>query len=372
MRIGLIIYGSLDSLTGGYIYDRMLVKHLSGHKDDVEIISLPEKSFMHHLWDNLSSQLLHHLEDLDCELLLQDELNHPSLFRLNRRLREKVSYPIVSIVHHLRCCEENSPLINPFYRLVERQYLSSLTGFVCNSQATLRSVTDLLSTDVSAFSEPQNIPCIAANPGGDRLHPQISRREIRGRVLQEGAMRLLFVGNIIPRKGLHVLLKSLNGLNGSVAGQFILDVVGDTEIDPSYFGSICRQIKRDGLTDCVRFKGILSDSELAGCMKASHLLVMPSFYEGFGIVYLEGMGFGLPAIGTNCGGTKEIIRHGIDGFLVSPGDYAALREHLTRLAKDRELLSEMSLAALDHYHSQPTWENSMENIRTFLQGLIEG
>ena len=368
MRIGLMIYGSLDRLTGGYIYDRMLVKYLRGHKDYVEIISLPEKSFMHHLWDNLSSQLLHYLEDLDCELLLQDELNHPSLFMLNRRLREKVSYPIVSIVHHLRCCEENSPLINPVYRLVERQYLSSLTGFVCNSQATLRSVTDLLSTDASLCSKPQNIPCIVANPGGDRFHPQISRMEIRKRVLQEGAMRLLFVGNIIPRKGLHVLLKSLNG---SEADQFIINVVGDTEMDPCYFESVCRQIKRDGLTDFVRFKGILSDSELAGCMKASHLLVMPSFYEGFGIVYLEGMGFGLPAIGTNCGGTKEIIRHGMDGFLVSPGDHASLAAYLTRLAKDRELLLEMSLAALDHYHSQPTWENSMENIRTFLQGLIE-
>ena len=141
-------------------------------------------------------------------------------------------------------------------------------------------------------------------------------------------------------------------------------------MDPSYFKSILRQIKLDGLTDVVRFKGILSDRDLVGCMKASHLLVMPSFHEGFGIVYLEGMGFGLPAIGTDCGGAKEVISHGMNGFLVSPGDHVSLAEYLSRLAKDRELLSEMSLAALDHYQSQPTWENSMENIRTFLQGMI--
>ena len=367
MRIGLIIYGSLDRLSGGYIYDRMLVKYLRGHKDDVEIISLPERGYMHHLRDNLSAQLEHHLEELDCELLLQDELNHPSLFLLNRRLCKKVSYPIVSIVHHLRCCEENSPVINPVYRLVERQYLSSLDGFVCNSQATQRSVADLLSTDGSVHSIPQNHPCLVANPGGDRLHQEIDKQEIRKRALQEGALHLLFIGNIIPRKGLHVLLKSLRG---SEVDQFILNVVGDTEMDPSYFKSILRQIKRDDLTDVVHFKGILSDRELAGCMKVSHLLVMPSFYEGFGIVYLEGMGFGLPAIGTNCGGAKEIIIHGMNGFLLSPDDHASLAEYLTRLAKDRERLSEMSLAALDHYHSQPTWENSMENIRTFLQGMI--
>lgn len=60
----------------------------------------------------------------------------------------------------------------------------------------------------------------------------------------------------------------------------------------------------------------------------------------------------------------------MDGFLVSPGDYDALAVYLTRLARDRELLLEMSLAALDRYQTQSTWENSMENIRSFLQGLI--
>jgi glycosyltransferase involved in cell wall biosynthesis len=162
----------------------------------------------------------------------------------------------------------------------------------------------------------------------------------------------------------------LKSLKGSPANQFIINVVGDTEKDPSYFESVCRQIERYGLTGVVRFRGILSDSDLAGCMKTSHLLVIPSFYEGFGIAYLEGMGFGLPAIGTDRGGSGEIIRHGMDGFLVSPGDYAALAEYLTLLAKDRELLLEMSLAALDRYQTQPTWENSMENIRNFLKGLI--
>jgi len=368
MRIGLIVYGSLDTLSGGYLYDRMLVESLRWHGDRVEIISLPDSSYAHHLLHNFSSQLYHRLAGLDCELLLQDELNHPSLFMLNCRLRKRISYPIVSIVHHLRCCEENPFRINCVYRLVERQYLSSLDGLICNSQATQRDVEDLiLSDNLSLNNKSLNIPCLVASPGGDRLHPEISRQEICQRASREGALSLLFLGNIIPRKGLHVLLKSLKG---SPENQFLINVVGDTEKDPSYFESVCRQIERDGLTDVVRFRGILSDSDLAGCMKTSHLLVMPSFYEGFGIAYLEGMGFGLPAIGTDRGGAGEIIRHGMDGFLVSPGDYAALAVYLTRLARDRELLLEMSLAALDRYQTQPTLENSMENIRSFLQGLI--
>lgn len=368
MRIGLIVYGSLDRLSGGYLYDRMLVESLRGHGDRVEIISLPDSSYAHHIMHNFSSQLSQKLASLDCDLLLQDELNHPSLFMLNRRARKKVGYPIVSIVHHLRSCEEHPFWINIIYRLVERQYLSSLDGLICNSMATQKDIEDLLLSDkLSSNNKSLKIPCLIASPGGDRLHPEISRQEICQRASGEGALNLLFLGNIIPRKGLHVLLKSLKG---SPANQFIINVVGDTEKDPTYYESVCRQIERYGLTGVVRFRGILSDSDLAGCMKTSHLLVMPSFYEGFGIAYLEGMGFGLPAIGTDRGGSGEIIRHGMDGFLVSPGDYAALAEYLTLLAKNRELLLKMSLAALDRYQTQPTWENSMENIRNFLQGLI--
>lgn len=316
MRIGLIVYGSLDRLSGGFLYDRMLVESIRGNGDKVEIISLPDRSYAHHLLHNFSRQLFHRLASLDCELLLQDELNHPSLLMLNCRLRKRISYPIVSIVHHLRCCEENLFCINGVYRLVERQYLSSLDGLICNSQATQKDVEDLLlSGKLSSNNKSLNIPCLVANPGGDRLHPEISRPEICQRALQEGALSLLFLGNIIPRKGLHVLLKSLKG---SPENQFLINVVGDTEKDSSYFESVCWQIERDDLTGVVCFRGILSDSDLAGCMKTSHLLVMPSFYEGFGIAYLEGTGFGLPAIGTNCGGQERSSGTGWMAFWYRP------------------------------------------------------
>ena len=49
MRIGLIIYGSLDTLTGGYLYDRLLVEHLRRQGDHVDIISLPWRTYGRHL-----------------------------------------------------------------------------------------------------------------------------------------------------------------------------------------------------------------------------------------------------------------------------------------------------------------------------------
>ena len=144
MRIGLIIYGSLDTLTGGYLYDRLLVEHLRRHGDQVDIISLPWRTYGRHLGDNLSLNLYGRLRHASFDALLQDELNHPSLFWLNQRLRRYVRYPIVTIVHLLRCSEPRPAWHNQLYRWVERRYLKGLDGLVFNSQTTQVAVEQLV------------------------------------------------------------------------------------------------------------------------------------------------------------------------------------------------------------------------------------
>jgi glycosyltransferase involved in cell wall biosynthesis len=99
-------------------------------------------------------------------------------------------------------------------------------------------------------------------------------------------------------------------------------------------------------------------------------MVVPSSYEGFGIVYLEGMCFGLPAIGTTAGAASEIITHGEDGYLIQPNDATALAHHLNQLTRDRELLVRLSLNAVKRYRSQPKWDETARNIREFLYQMV--
>ncbi len=99
------------------------------------------------------------------------------------------------------------------------------------------------------------------------------------------------------------------------------------------------------------------------------MLAVPSQYEGFGIVYLEGMGFGLPAIGSTAGGAGEIIENGVSGLLVAPGGVEELADSLARLAGNRTLLAEMSLAARRRYLAFPSWDESMSQIRQYLLQL---
>src|SRR5690349_19317164 len=136
MKIGLIIYGSLDTLSGGYLYDRKLVEFLRTQGDTVEIISLPWRNYAAHLTDNFTFKLPPGLD-----LLIQDELNHPSLIGANRGQHP---YPIISLVHHLRCSELRPKWQNDLYRLVEKEYLKSVDGFIFNSQTTKGVVNGLM------------------------------------------------------------------------------------------------------------------------------------------------------------------------------------------------------------------------------------
>lgn len=364
MRLGLVIYGSLDTVSGGYLYDRMLAAHLRQCGDEVDIISVPWRSYGQHLADNFSSTLLRRLRDGRYDVLLQDELNHPSLFILNRRLAGATSRsprpaPMVSIVHHLRSSESRPAFQNILYRFVERRYLSSVDGFIFNSRATKGAVERLAGN---------HRPSVVAYPAGDRFGPPLEPDRICKRATRLGPLKLLFVGNIIPRKGLLTLLDAL----AQISDGWELNVVGSLDFDRNYAEIIRRRAAEMRL---VRFSkpdrsNMLTDSELAAELTESHVLVVPSSYEGFGIVYLEGMGFGLPAIATTAGAAGEIITHGRDGFLIDPNESAALAQYIQTLIEDRSLLLNMSLAARERYSQHPTWAQSAGQIRGFLQKIV--
>jgi len=352
MKIGLIIYGSLDTLSGGYLYDRKLVEYLRAQGDAVEIISLPWRNYAAHLTDNLSFKLPSNLD-----ILIQDELNHPSLIAANAG---KHPYPIISLVHHLRCSELRPNWQNTFYRIVEKKYLQSVDGFIFNSETTKSVVLGLMVNEK---------PSIVAYPPTDRFGDGISENEIIERA-QSNELRILFLGNVIYRKGLHTLLEALSRVGRDNILSYHLDIVGSLVSEPKYAYEMQRDVLTHGLSLRVTFHSSLDSEPLIEKLKQAHVLVVPSSYEGYGIVYLEGMCFGLPAIGTTAGAAGEIITHGENGYLIAPGDAEALARHLNELAENRELLLQMSLNAVKRYQAQPKWEGTAKNIREFLYQMV--
>ena len=349
MKIGLVIYGSLDTISGGYLYDRKLVEYLRAQGDTVEVISLPWRNYASHLADNLRFRLPNNFDTL-----IQDELNHPSLIRANTRQHP---YPVVSLVHHLRRSELRPKWKNDFYRIVEKKYLQSVDGFIFNSNTTKIVVNGLIGDE-----KPSVIGYPPTDRFGDRV---ISEDEIRRRVNSD-ELRILFLGNVIYRKGLHTLLKAVKGQKSKVR----VDVVGGLTAEPRYAYEMERYVLTHGLSSSVRFHGALDNEPLIELYKQAHVMVVPSSYEGFGIVYLEGMGFGLPAIGTRAGAASEVITHGEDGYLIEADDDVMLAKILDELSSDRDILARLSLNALKRFRSQPRWEEIASDIREFLQRMV--
>ena len=350
MRIGLLIYGSLDTLSGGYLYDRMLVDYLRAHGDTVEIISLPWRNYAAHLTDNFWFRLPSRLD-----ILIQDELNHPSLIRANA---EKHPYPVISLVHHLRCSEHRPKWQNAFYRAIEKKYLQSMDGFIFNSLTTQRVVNRIIENSK---------PSMIAFPPTDRFDDAISENEIIERAKGK-EFGILFLGNLIERKGLHTLIDALGQISNL---SYRLDVIGSLTADPAYSKTIQEKIESLHLSSFVFLHDSLDNAPLIEKLCQAHVLVVPSSYEGFGIVYLEGMGFGLPAIGTTAGAAGEIIEDGETGYLIQPNDADILASRLADLALDRGLLTRLSLAARTRYLRQPKWEQTAGQIRDFLLKQIE-
>jgi hypothetical protein len=107
-----------------------------------------------------------------------------------------------------------------------------------------------------------------------------------------------------------------------------------------------RKLAEDmGVTDCIRFHGRQSRSNVAAAFRRCTVFALPSHYEGLGCVYLEAMASGKAAVGCLGQGIEEVIRHGENGWLVPPGRLTDLTEGLRVLLRDEVRRRQIGAAA---------------------------
>jgi len=355
MHVGLVIRGSLEDPSGGLRYGRQLIEHFRDRGDTIEVISLPRRRYTRRLADGYSRSVRRQL-DRSTDILLQDERCHPALWRHNRRLRRPRR--IVSLVHLLRTNTSVPRWQRPLVPRVERRYLRSVDGIVCNSAPTREAV------GVLTGSPP---PTIVASPGADHLPVDGSESHIIDRADRE-PFRVLYVGTVVRRKGLDT---SIDGL-AAVGADWTLTVVGDTTVEPEFTRTVRDRIRAHGLANRVAFLGRVDDETLADVLDRSHLLVMPSRYEPFGIAYLEAMAAGVVPLASTAGGATEVVTHDETGIVVPPEDPDTITLAVAQLAADRNRLRDLALAARRRYECHPTWTRSMEAVRSFCHQLLDG
>ncbi len=160
------------------------------------------------------------------------------------------------------------------------------------------------------------------------------------RVLDGGPLRLLCVARLIERKGQHHLIQAVRKL-ADQGVEVTLDLVGTGDSE-SANRALVDQL---GMSGRVHFVGYVPREQIAAHYAAAHAFVLPSYNEGMSVATLEAMAAGLPTIVTRTGGTAELVREGVSGLMFDWADVDTLTAHLALLARDRELVRRMGIAA---------------------------
>lgn len=159
-------------------------------------------------------------------------------------------------------------------------------------------------------------------------------------------VRLLFLGRLIPIKGLNILLDAL-ATPACRDRDWVLTIAGDGDRD-----TYSTQAERLGLADRVSFTGWLNPDQCREQLAAADVLVQPSLFEGLPMAVLEAMAYGLTIVATRVGSVDEAVEDGGSGLLVEPGDAAALAAALERVLADGDLRAALAAAARQRFEDQ--------------------
>jgi glycosyltransferase involved in cell wall biosynthesis len=235
-----------------------------------------------------------------------------------------------------------------FYRPFLRFALSRAARIVVSSPALGASAPELQDFQAKCKVIPFGIEARGSEaPGATLQRAEEIRREVNQPIV-------LFVGRLVPYKGVDVLLEALTGLNA------VALIVGQGPLR----AKLEDQARELGVVDQVRFLGSVDDEELAALYRACNVFVLPSVtrQEAFGVVQLEAMAAGKPIVSTDLGtGVGWVNRDGETGYVVPPRDARALRDALGRLLADANLQKSMGEAAAKRVRSEFTLERMIDD-----------
>jgi glycosyltransferase involved in cell wall biosynthesis len=170
---------------------------------------------------------------------------------------------------------------------------------------------------------------------------------------------VLYVGRIGLAKGIQYLLQAFAELQ--VPNKH-LTVIGGVVPE---MRSVLKKLPLDSVT----FTGTIPQFQLKEWMSRSHVMVMPSLDDGFGMVMNQAMACGCPVIATTNTGAEDLFTEGVEGFVVPIRDPAALTDRMQRIGEDLGLQKRMSEASLARVHQLGGWQQYGDGWERLLQNL---
>lgn len=255
----------------------------------------------------------------------------------------------VALVHHPLHLETGLDAADSArLRAGEAQALQLARQVVVTSRSTV--------VDVVALGVPLARIAVV-EPGTDRVLPAEPPPP------REGPVQLLCVATLTPRKGHALLLQALAGLAHL---PWVLHVVGSTERDPSLAARL--RAMAEPLGERVVWHGELPHGALHAHYLAADVFVLPSLYEGYGMVVAEAIAYGLPVVTTDGGALAQTLPPQA-GLQVPAGVAPALQAALERILADAPLRERLAAGARDAAARLPTWPQQAERFAALLEAL---
>ena len=247
--------------------------------------------------------------------------------------------------------------------LVDKGLLALLHRRIYGWMDIVVAVSEDIAEKLAQSGVPRKKIRVVAN-GVDRRFQPGDRAEARRRFeLPATECIALFVGLLVPVKGLEVLLEAVAGLDGEKP---LCLLVGEGPLQPE----LERVANARGIADRLRFVGRRPSDEIPAWMAAADMLVLPSYSEGRPNVVLEAQACGLPVVATRVGGTPELVRDGATGLLVASGDAQGLAAAVGRLQRDEALRQTLGQAGRAQAREM-TWTASAEQMTAIYRELLE-
>lgn len=164
-------------------------------------------------------------------------------------------------------------------------------------------------------------------------------------------MSLLFVGRLVPGKGVDFLIRAL-ALLAEHHPQVTLTLVG-TGPEADRLAVLARDL---GVLAHVRFSGTLPHPQLADCYRKASLLVLPSLEEGFGLVLVEAMGCGCPVVASDLPSLRDLVEEGKSGRLFRRADIADMARVIGELLADPQTACKLAEEARRRVKLRYDWD----------------
>jgi glycosyltransferase involved in cell wall biosynthesis len=183
-----------------------------------------------------------------------------------------------------------------------------------------------------------------------------------------GPPMVLFIGQLVPRKGFDLLARAMPAIVAAVpAARFVFvshNRAGEAEL--------MRLVEQGGVADRLQLLGRVSEEEKLRLLGEAAVVVAPSRYEGFGIPLIEALLAGAPVVTTDVMAGNEVIAHERTGLLTPYGDVEALAAAVVRLLRDRELAQALAATGRREVRERYGADRLAADLEALYERLIHG